>query len=150
MSVTRKQIIAEALTWLDTPWRHQAMIKGTEGGVDCAMFLVGVAKNLGMLDEDTINSIPNYPKDWHFHNTESMMIPIIESLGAEKIYMSQSRPGDILLFKVGRCESHMGIKLAEDMFIHAYTSASTKKVLVMRMDDAWKKRLTHAYKFPGV
>jgi cell wall-associated NlpC family hydrolase len=36
----RAAVVAEARTWIKTPWRHMADIKGA--GVDCAMLLVRV------------------------------------------------------------------------------------------------------------
>jgi cell wall-associated NlpC family hydrolase len=33
MSFTREAVIAEARTWLGTPWHHQASLKGV--GCDC-------------------------------------------------------------------------------------------------------------------
>ena len=42
MSFTCEAIIAEARSWLGTPWHHQASLKGV--GCDCIGFVRGVAK----------------------------------------------------------------------------------------------------------
>jgi len=145
---TRDRFVKEAMTWLDTPWQHQARVKGV--AVDCAMFVVGAAYNVGLMTDEDLKMIPNYPKDWHFHNTESMLIPIVESFDVEEIEPEKAIRGDVILFKVGRCESHMGIKLPNDYFIHAYGALSINKVVKMRLDERWKSRLTKAYRFKGI
>lgn len=145
---TRYQLAKKAETWLGTPWQHQACVKGV--AVDCAMFVVGVAKECGLITDEDVKNVPNYPKDWHFHNTESMLIPIVESFPVEEIEVNNRRVGDMLLFKVGNCESHMGLQLSKGYFIHAYGALSVNKVTKMRLDDKWLKRLTRAYRFKGI
>lgn len=44
----RSEIVAEARTWLGTPYRHQHWVKGQ--GVDCVGLVVGVGVALGILD----------------------------------------------------------------------------------------------------
>jgi NlpC/P60 family putative phage cell wall peptidase len=43
--VTPEQVIAEARSWIDTPFHHQAMLKGV--GADCVGLIRGVSTNLG-------------------------------------------------------------------------------------------------------
>jgi cell wall-associated NlpC family hydrolase len=43
---TRAEIIAEARTWLKTPWRHQGRLKGI--GCDCVGHIVCVPRALGI------------------------------------------------------------------------------------------------------
>lgn len=49
-TVTRAMVVAEARSWLRTPWQHQARMKGV--GVDCAGLIIGVARNLGLVPAD--------------------------------------------------------------------------------------------------
>lgn len=46
-TVTRAMVVAEARSWLNTPWQHQARMKGV--GVDCAGLVIGVARALGLV-----------------------------------------------------------------------------------------------------
>jgi len=48
----RQLVIKEALTWLSTPFHHEAMIKGA--GVDCGMFLAAVYRVAGLIPEFTV------------------------------------------------------------------------------------------------
>lgn len=146
--ITTKQVIEEAMEWIDTPWQHQAMVKGE--GVDCAMFVAGVALEVGLIEEGELDNIPNYPKDWHYHNTESQLIPILELFPVFQIPLEEVTEGDIVVFKVANCESHLGFYVEDGWFVHAFTSAKVKKVLKSRLDQRWTKRLTRAYRFENV
>jgi len=48
--VTRAEIIAEARTWLKTPWRHQGRLKGI--ACDCVGHIVCVPARVGHLPAD--------------------------------------------------------------------------------------------------
>ena len=143
--ITRDIVIEEARTWIGTPWQHQAMVKGH--GVDCAMFIAGVGLEVGLVTEDDLNNIPAYPKDWHLHNTESMLIPILEQFEVSEIPLEEALPGDIVMFKVANCESHLGILTKQDWFIHAFTSSKVNRVVECRLDGRWTKRLSRVYRF---
>ena len=45
----REAVVAEARTWIGTPWIHMAAIKGA--GVDCAMLLARVYIEVGLVAE---------------------------------------------------------------------------------------------------
>lgn len=146
--ITREQIVEETKSWVGTPWQHQACVKGD--GVDCAMMVVGVAMGLDLTNEEQVNSIPNYPRDWHFHNEASMLLPIVESFDVEQIDFEDMKPGDILIFKVAKCESHLGILVSEDTFVHAFNTSKVKRVVETRLDDRWTSRLSRVYSFTEV
>ena len=52
----RDEIISEALTWLGTPWRHQACCKGA--GVDCLHLIAGVMRSFGCVEADRFFATP--------------------------------------------------------------------------------------------
>ena len=79
LSKIRKEIIEESKTWMGTKWQHQACVKGV--AVDCAMLVAGIAKNVNLISDDEINTIPAYPKDWHFHQDFAILPVIMESMG---------------------------------------------------------------------
>lgn len=148
ISKIRKEIIAEANEWIDTPWQHQACVKGA--GVDCAMFVAGVARNVGLVSEEEMKTIPkDYPKDWHFHQDFPLLPYIMEQLQCVEKDKKYMRPGDILVFKVGRVPSHLGILLEDNIFIHAY-SGGNKTVVMNSLSAQWIDRLEQVYKFPGI
>ncbi len=61
----RKDVVAEARSWLGTPYHHAADVKGH--GVDCAMLLVRVYCDLR--PDRTFDPRP-YTRDWFLHRDE--------------------------------------------------------------------------------
>lgn len=129
-----------AVQWLDTPYHHQAKIKNV--GVDCAMLIVAIAEELS---GKTIN-IPVYSPEWHLHNKEELLCTTIENLGCVRKDISDMDIGDILTFKFGRVNSHMGVYIGTSQFIHA--RLDVKKVVINQLSGEWSERLDRVYKFP--
>ena len=48
-SAQRQAVLAEAESWIGTPFHHQGQVKGRQGGVDCAMLLLEVFLAAGSL-----------------------------------------------------------------------------------------------------
>lgn len=129
------------MSWLDTPYHHQARVKGV--GVDCAQFVAAVAEELGVLAPNTV--VQNYSPEWHMHNREELMIDMMIELGGiEKI--GELEVGDILAFKFGRVCSHLGIYLGEQQFIHARIDQG--KVTINTLSGEWQKRHIRTFRFP--
>lgn len=134
MSVSRQRVIDEALSWEGTPYRHQAMVKGH--GVDCAMLLVGVFSAVGAIPK--IDPRP-YPRDWHFHRSQERFVGWI-TLHGEAV--DAPLPGDVALFKFGRCISHGAIVLEWPNIIHAYymegvVRADASKGVLSKRSAGW-------------
>lgn len=68
----RDLIVKEALSWVGTPYRHQAMVKGT--GVDCAMILLAIFTSVGLFDGV---ELPEYSSQWHLHRSEEKYLQTI-------------------------------------------------------------------------
>ena len=101
----RAAVIAEAMTWLGTPWRHMARAKGV--GVDCANLPIAVYGACGLIAPF---DPPPYPRDWHIHRNEERIVPVIERFGRE-IDPAEARDADLLVFRIGRVFSHCAIVL---------------------------------------
>ena len=116
---TREAAIAEARTWLGTPYHHRARIKGA--GVDCLLLLhevyvrAGVFEAVG-IDPQTI-VIPEYPADIMLHRSEETYLEGIRQYAAE---VAVPEPGNIALWKFGRIYSHAAIIVDWPTVIHAY------------------------------
>lgn len=113
-----EQLCAEARSWLDTPYHHAGAVKET--GVDCAMLLVRVFVDTGLVPP--FDPRP-YPPDWHLHRSAERFLGWIDQF-AQRV--DAPRPGDVALFKFGRCVSHGGIVetiAPEPVMIHADLSA---------------------------
>lgn len=108
----REAVIVEATSWLNTPFHHEARIKGA--GVDCLMFLAEVYERVGVIKR----VVPeHYPPDWHMHhNAERYMEELVKY--AREI--EAPAPADVALFKFGRTFSHGTIVVDWPCVIHAY------------------------------
>ena len=116
MTATREAVLAEARTWLRTPWRHMGDLRGV--GVDCVMLLARVYGAVGAMPAG-IDPRP-YPIDWHLHRDEERYATGMADY-CDEISESDLLPADIVLYRVGRCYSHAGIVMQwPQQIIHAY------------------------------
>ena len=111
----RAAVVAEARSWIGTPYHHQADIKGA--GVDCAMILVRVWVDLGLVP--AFDPRP-YPIDWHLHQAEERYLA---QLQARAVFVDAPLPGDIVVWRYGRTFSHAGIVTQWPRVVHAYHPA---------------------------
>jgi len=127
----RAAVVAEALTWLNTPYHHHARVKGV--GVDCAQLLCAVYEACGVVPHIDPG---NYAHDWHLHRGEEVFIGWLEKVGAREVLTPERpAPGDVVLFKYGRAYSH-GAVLAGTFgavsVVHAYLGSG---VIRSRLDE---------------
>ena len=114
MITIREQIVAEAMSWLKTPYHAHGRIKGQ--GVDCGMFLVEVFERTKLIKPYDPGE---YARDWHIHHSEELFLQKIEEAGGHKVD-GPPQPGDIAMFRYGRCASHGSIVIKWPLVIHAY------------------------------
>jgi len=134
----RAAFIAEAKTWLGTPFRDQGDIKGPNGAVDCAMLLVRCATKAGMIPAD-FDPRP-YPPQWLLHRDEERFLGIVRNFARE--VQREPIPGDVIVYKVARCFAHGGIVIEMPgsspgtglHLIHAYYK--TQSVIVSPLHEA--------------
>jgi NlpC/P60 family putative phage cell wall peptidase len=135
------RIVAEALEWVGTPYRHQGALKGV--GCDCLGLVRGVWQ--AVYGEEPERPGP-YAADW------------AEATGEDRLLAAASRhctakpkeaavPGDLLLFRwrPDVPAKHAGIFVTEDRFIHAYQGHS---VLVSALVPHWRRRIAGVFAFP--
>lgn len=108
----RELVVNEAYKWIGTPYRQQGDKKGV--AVDCSMLLVRCFVDTGILED--FDPRP-YPSDWYLHKSEERYLKWMETVGSE---IKNPQPGDIILFKFGRCFSHSGIISRPGYIIHAF------------------------------
>jgi cell wall-associated NlpC family hydrolase len=96
----REQIVEEARTWIDTPFHHQARIKGV--GVDCVGLVLGVGKKFGLFDKDF--DVRGYAK---VPDGRSLM-GIAETV-MRRITYEEMQPGDVIMLRFSRDPQHVGI-----------------------------------------
>jgi NlpC/P60 family putative phage cell wall peptidase len=163
----QERVTAEALTWLGTPYRHQASLKGV--GCDCLGLVRGVWRALYGTEPEMM---PAYTPDW------------AEALGQETLAVAAGRhmtaiaidaagPGDVLLFRwrANLPAKHAGIivfsslsdlrssaplvgsrsdlrsssPLVAPRFIHAHQGSA---VAMATLSPWWRRRTAFAFRFP--
>jgi cell wall-associated NlpC family hydrolase len=116
----RQAVVAETLTWLGTPYHHQGRLKGV--GVDCAQILIAVYAAVKLINEfDT----GYYPCDWMTHRSEERYLGFVSQYAHR---VDSPQPGDIVLYRFGRCVAHGGIVVAWPTIVHAF--APERKVVL--------------------
>ena len=115
----RREVVESARSWLGTRYHHAADVKGRQGGVDCAMLLVRVYCDLGLVEP--FDPRP-YRRDWFLHRNEERYLRFLLARSHE---VREPGLGDIVLFRVGRCFAHAGIVSRADplTIIHAFAGA---------------------------
>jgi NlpC/P60 family putative phage cell wall peptidase len=114
----RAHVVAEAKSWLGTPYHHHARIKGV--GVDCAQLLCAVYEACGCVPHIDRG---NYAHDWHLHRGEELFIRWLEMVGAKLLPHQQPEPGDVAVFRYGRVFSHGAVvveRCCSGSVVHAY------------------------------
>lgn len=106
------RVLDEARSWLGTPYVHSAGVKGA--GVDCAMLLVRVYHNAGIIPDIDPRG---YSTQWHLHRTEEKYLEWIHQ-HADRVETPE--PGDVVLFRFGRAAAHGGIVVNWPSIIHSY------------------------------
>ncbi len=112
----RFSVVAEAVTWLGTPYHHMGRVKGV--GVDCLTLLAEIYESAGVIPHV---EIPFYPPDWHLHRGVERYLEGL--LGYAREIEVAPEPGDVALLRFGRCFAHGAIVTAWPMLIHAWHSA---------------------------
>jgi cell wall-associated NlpC family hydrolase len=118
-SAERAAVVAEARSWIGTPYHHAADVKGRQGGVDCAMLLVRVYCDLGLVEP--FDPRP-YTRDWMLHRDEERYLGF---LLARARMVDAPGLGDVVLFRVGRCYAHGGVvsRPSPLTIVHAFAGA---------------------------
>jgi len=134
-----EQIVQEAKDWLGVPYQHRSW---TKNGCDCTGLILGVIKGVGFIQKYEVR---RYPKDWNLHAMADDFLVQELSKFATLVPKSETLPGDILVFKFGHCESHMGIKMEHDLFLHIMDKSITK--LAKLRNSPFNKRWGCSFRF---
>ncbi len=108
----RRRVVAEAESWLGTPYHHMGRLKGV--GCDCLALLAAVYCTAGVAPAI---DLPYYPPDWHLHRSTERYLAGILRYAQE---VAVPGPGDVALFRFGRCFSHSAIITEWPQVIHAW------------------------------
>jgi cell wall-associated NlpC family hydrolase len=112
MDAWREALLAEGKTWLGTRWHHNARVKGA--GVDCGHYIIGSYVGAGLVADFEVGS---YPIDWAIHQEEERYLGWVEQyLDPVDVPL----PGDVVVYRFGKCYSHGGIVVEWPLILHAY------------------------------
>jgi NlpC/P60 family putative phage cell wall peptidase len=141
--ITRAAVLAEVATWIGTPYRHQASLKGV--GCDCLGLVRGIWR---ALYGDEPEPLPPYTPDW----AEARGRETLAEAGGRHLVpvaIAAARAGDVLLFRwrANLSAKHVGILVAGDRFAHAHQGAA---VAHAALTPWWRRRIAFAFGFPGV
>lgn len=134
-------VVAEAMTWAGTPYRHQGRTKGV--GCDCIGLVLGVWRAVhGAVPEQP----GPYAPDWAEAGGAERFLTGVRRHFPEKPH-GEMAAGDLLLFRwrAHLPAKHAGILVGPDRFVHAYEgTAVTMSALVPQ----WRRRIAGVFAFP--
>ncbi len=136
------RIVAEARTWVGTPYVHQASLRGA--GADCLGLLRGVWR--AMYGVEPV-PMPGYTPDWG----EAGGRETLKEAAARWLHPATAEaPGDVILFRMrdGRVAKHLGIATtigSEAAFVHAYDGHG---VVEQALSAPWARRIAGRFVFP--
>lgn len=141
MSVTRKEFVAEALSWEGTPFHHQARLKGV--GCDCLGLVIGVCRQLGIPVEDQTN----YRR---FEQGDALAQELLRQTQG-RVKLEDILPGDIIHYKWENELSpertqHVAIYIGDGLIIHADGSLNIKRVQKARIEFAYNATVVGVYR----
>lgn len=138
--ISLSQLYADrAREWVGVVYQHRGT---TRRGCDCTGLLVGIAQELGLLKNYKLRS---YSFDWNLHAGAGNYI--VEELKrySNEIPKSETRVGDILIFRFGKCLAHAGILVAKGLFVHSIAKAKVCKYSVLK-NSIWSTRWAKTFR----
>jgi cell wall-associated NlpC family hydrolase len=111
----RARVVAVARSFLRTPYHHAGRLKGA--GVDCLTLLAETFCEAGLVPHI---ALPHYPHDWHLHREAERYLNGL--LRYTREIEGPPQPGDVVLWKFGRCYSHAAIVVEWPLVIHAFVN----------------------------
>lgn len=136
--MTRDAVVAEARTWLGTPFHHQGRLRGV--GTDCVGVVMGLARHCGLEFED----------DWRYNKqAEGFDLSVEFGRLLERIPLEEAAPADVLTFwfRDPTHVQHCGV-LTPYGLLHTYGGVG--RVVEHALDDRWARRRNAAFRLPGV
>lgn len=140
----RARVVAEALSWLGTPYHHRARLKGV--GVDCAQLPLAVYAAAGLIEDfDT----GDYPFDWHQHRSEERFAGVVLTVARELDGIDQARDGDLILWRYGRAYSHGTLMVDHRRAIHASRKDRGVVLVDIDRDSEFSRRRARCFSLWG-
>lgn len=137
-------LVAEARSWIGTPYLHQASRKGA--GTDCLGLLRGLWRHaIGSEPEQ----VPAYTEDWAEPQRDELLWTAA-SRWLEPKHLQDEAQADVLLFRMrsGSVAKHLGLQAQigpRSSFVHAYSGLG---VVESPLSSPWRRRVVARFAFP--
>lgn len=141
-----RRAAAIARTWLGTPYRHQARVRGE--GADCLGVVRGVWRELMGREPEPV---PAYRADWAEVGGEESLLAAARRWLTEKP-VADAAVGDVLMFRmaagcpVKHCAILSDTTGPESRMIHAYWG---RAVVESWVGAWWRRRLVAVFGWPA-
>ena len=146
MTILRKSITDEAVTWISTPFVHQGRIKGV--GVDCVGLIAGVAAKVGYT--------PDVPSNYPVYPDHVMLDKFCNQLLAKpkRQGLANALPGDVLSFATNdpRYATHLAWAVLLNgrlSLLHVLATSGTHTCM-HRVMPPWTTRYIATWVLPDV
>ena len=136
---TRAEIIAEARSWLKTPYRHQGRLKGIAS--DCAGMVNKVGESKGCVSSEDANR-----KDYGREPDPIKMKAALDKLFI-RVPKAEMRPGDIPWMRAQTKAQHIGILSERNTLIHAVQNYDVQE---LPLESFVKHKIVAVYRFKGL
>ena len=143
-TATAERVMVIARSWLGTPYKHQASVKGA--GTDCLGVLRGVWRELYDTEPE---APPPYKPDWYDLLRDDLLLRKAAQYLLPLNTLAEALPGDVLVFRMRQnmAAKHCGILVDEGRMVHALTGKDVEEVTV---NHVYWKRCVGAFRFPEV
>ena len=143
VSPTVRLVLAEAASWIGTPYRHGGSRKGV--GCDCLGLVRGIWRSLYREEPE---ALPPYAADWAETGGGEPLIEAARRHMREKS-VADAAPGDLLVFRwrPDVAAKHLGIMAEDGRFIHAYERHC---IMASALVPQWRRRLATVFAFPDL
>lgn len=102
----RAALLKAAEGWLHTKYTESGCIRGA--GANCAMLLYGIARDAGVIPQDTPE--PKwYSPQLHAHSREERLVKNVLGCGCFEITEDQVKPGDVIAYLTGKSHGHLAM-----------------------------------------
>ena len=137
--INRDAISQTAITWLGTPYLHQASLKHI--GSDCLGLVRGVGAELGYLPNNLAELDPRIIG--YGPHPYNLMVPLLREY-LEEVPIENRTKGSILVFRIREEPQHCAIQVQENYMIHA-----CQNVVHCIIAEPWAKRITNVFEYRG-
>jgi cell wall-associated NlpC family hydrolase len=139
----RTRVVAAARDWIGTPFHHQARLKAV--GVDCIGLVIGVARELDMVQQDfDVTGYSRYP------DGRALMAMAREKM--TWVPLDQMQIGDVVVVGFDKLPQHFGIigDYRHGGFSIIHAASAYGKVVEQRLMFSKAMFFVAAFQLPGV